>query len=315
MPRSPDDRDGGETVSPDQAFALLANDTRVGILRALWDAFDSGRGDNALGYSEVFGRVDISDSGNFSYHLEKLTGPFVRRTDGGYELKQTGINVVRAVVTGTVTTDPSMPETEVDESCPRCGAPVAVAYRDEFLNVSCTRCDGRSRWNGEAGHVFGALVPPAGIDQHSVETAFRAAVAFSLHETSIFHEGICAHCLGPVETVVEACHDHRQPADGLCPNCQRFNLADAWMGCRTCKRSLPPPAALVLLDTAEARTFLRARGVGHRFTTWDTVDRSFGVEENLASAEPFRLEVTVPAGDDELDLRVDDELTVLDASH
>lgn len=83
MPRSPTERNGGDAVSPDEAFAPLGNDTRVGILQALWDVFESGKGDNAIPYSELFDQVDIRDSGNFSYHLEKLTGPFVRQTRVG----------------------------------------------------------------------------------------------------------------------------------------------------------------------------------------------------------------------------------------
>lgn len=311
MADSPPDRGG--TVSPEEAFALLGNDTRVGILQALWDAFESGTGDNALPYSALFGQVDIDDSGNFSYHLEKLTGPFVRRTDEGYELKQTGINVVRAVVTGAVTDDPAFAPTEVDVACPRCDAPVEVAYADEFLNVSCTTCDGRSRWNDEPGHLFGALVPPVGVDQHPVEEAFRAAVTYSLHEITILHEGVCPHCLGAVETTVDACFDH-EPGETWCPSCDRFEMADVWLVCSTCKRSIPPPAPLVVLHHPAVTTFYHEHGVEHRFATWETVARSFDVGEELLSEDPLRMRFSVPAEDDEIRLTLDDELDVLDVA-
>jgi len=70
MPSPSSEPGGPHSLSPDEAFALLANDTRVGILRALWADFESGKRGNALPYSELFGRVEIADSGNFSYHLE-----------------------------------------------------------------------------------------------------------------------------------------------------------------------------------------------------------------------------------------------------
>jgi hypothetical protein len=312
MPASPTEHDGSDAVSPEEAFALLGNDTRVGILRALWERFESGRADNALPYSELFKQVDIEDSGNFSYHLEKLTGPFVRQTDGGYELKQTGINVVRAVVAGTVTVDPSLGPTRVDVDCPICDAPVEIVYADEFMNVYCTGCEGRSRWNDQPGHLFGALVPPVGVDQHSVAEAFRAAVTYSLYETAIFHEGVCPHCLGPVDTTVDACVDHEPEETGRCPNCDRRNLADVWMVCATCKRSVPPPASLVVLGEPTVTAFYHDHGVEHRFATWETVARSYRVRATLVAADPLRIELAVPAEDDELRLVLDDDANVVD---
>lgn len=314
MPTSPSERGEDATVPPDDAFACLGNRTRVSILQALWADFESGRGDNALSYTELFERVPIEDSGNFTYHLEKLTGPFVRRTDAGYELKQTGINVVRAVVAGTVTVDVDVGPTEVDAVCPICGAPVVITYSDESMNVSCSACDGRSRWKGESGHLFGALVPPAGIDQHSIEEAFRAAVTYSLHETAIFHEGVCPHCLGAVDTTVDVCPDHEAGGTDRCPNCDRLNLADAWMVCSTCKRSLPPDAALVALHNPEVTAFYNDHGVDHRFVTWETVARSFDVDAELRSEEPLEIRFTVPADGDELRLTLGDELTVVDVT-
>ena len=309
MQSPPPERDRSAALSADEAFALLGNETRVDILRALWDAFESGRGGNAVPFSDLFERVDMGDSGNFSYHLEKLTGPFVRRTASGYELKQTGINVVRAVVVGAVIEDPAFGPTTVDETCPRCEAPVEIVYADEFMDMRCTGCDGRSRWGGEAGHLFGALVPPLGVEQHTAGAAFRAAVAYSLHEMSLMCGGNCPHCLGPVRTTIDACADH-DPGSGLCPNCDRFNAADAWIVCTTCKRSVPPPVTLVALSQPSVTAFYQDRGIDHRFDDWETVARSFRVEEEVVSTDPLRMRLTVPADDAELTLEVDGDLDV-----
>lgn len=299
------------SLSPDQAFGLLGNDTRVGIMQALWGAFESGTNDNELTYSELFEQVDYDDSGNFSYHLEKLTGPFIRQTDRGYELKQTGINVVRAVLAGTMIDDPVLGPTVVDATCPLCDAPVEITYADELMIISCTACDGRSQWNDQSGHLFGAFIPPLGIDQHTVEEAFHAAVAYSLHETAIFHDGVCPHCLGAIKTIVDACADH-DPGDSLCPNCDRSNMADVRMVCTTCKRSIPPPATIVALIHPAVTAFYHKHGIEHRFATWETVVRSCQVVEELISEDPLRMRMTIPVGDDILQLTLDDELNVLD---
>lgn len=69
--------EGGAGLSPDDAFGLLGNETRLAILQALGDAADP------LSFSELRDRVWVSDSGQFNYHLDQLTGPFVGQTDEG----------------------------------------------------------------------------------------------------------------------------------------------------------------------------------------------------------------------------------------
>jgi hypothetical protein len=310
----PLDRNDSNPLSPDEAFALLGNDTRVGILQALWDAFESGKGDNAVPYSELFEQVDIRDSGNFSYHLEKLTGPFVRSTGDGYELKQTGINVVRAVVTGTIIDDQEFGPTQVDVACPICDAPIEIAYADELMTATCTACDGALRWNGESGYLYLGLVPPAVIEGRPVEAAFRAAITYSFHEFAAFHDDVCPHCSSSVEVTVTVCSDHDPGTGTLCSTCDRAHAAEAWLVCSRCKRSMFPPVAVISLDNPDVTAFYHAHGVEHRFATWETAVRSFDVREELLSEDPLEMRFTIPAGNDELRLTLDDELNVIDAS-
>lgn len=65
-------------LAPDDAFAVLGNETRLGILRALWDAYNPQETDNSVPFSEFYDRVGFDDTGNFNYRLGKLTGDFVR---------------------------------------------------------------------------------------------------------------------------------------------------------------------------------------------------------------------------------------------
>ena len=81
-----DDSDDGEGItverqSPEAAFALLGDETRVGILQALGETPDE-----PVPFAELQGRVGMRDSGGFNYHLGKLRGSFVRRTEVGEAL-------------------------------------------------------------------------------------------------------------------------------------------------------------------------------------------------------------------------------------
>lgn len=308
----PFNRSNAETLSPDKAFTLLGNDTRVGILQALWDAFESGMGDNALSYSTLFDAVDIRDSGNFSYHLEQLTGPFVRRTENGYELKQTGINVVRAVVSGSVTEDPAIGPTEIDVDCPICGASLQIEYEDELLLVTCTACEGLRSWRGTPGMVFVGVVPPVLMRDRSVEEGFRAGVTFITHQLAALHAGVCPHCSGKPTRRLAVCDDHCPGPASQCPHCDRRHLAEAWMNCKTCKWQVFPPASLSVLNAPALAAFYHNQGIEHRFDTWEGLERSFGIDEEIVSHEPLQVGFTFSVGDAALRLTVDEHLDIIE---
>jgi hypothetical protein len=81
-----------ETLPPDRALALLGNETRIAILRAIASA-DEER----VPFSTLRERVGVDDSGQFNYHLNKLAGRYVRRTADGYALRQAGTDALDVI--------------------------------------------------------------------------------------------------------------------------------------------------------------------------------------------------------------------------
>lgn len=305
MAASPGDPAGR---SPVETFALLGNETRIEILQALWDRFESGLGGNAVPYSTLFDAVELGDSGNFSYHLEKLTGPFVRQTAAGYELKQTGINVVRAVVSGTVTQDPVFGPEPLDVDCPICAGGLTIAYDDEVMLVRCTACDGLRRWDGEPGMIFLGVVPPVVFEERSVEAAFRTGVTHVMYQLAALHAGVCPHCSGRSDRWLEVCDSHEPGPGRHCPRCDRFHLAEAWMACPVCKWRVFPPASLAVLTDPAVTAFYHENGIEHQFATWAGLVRSFTFQEEIVATDPLRVGYTVPAGEAALRVVVDESL-------
>lgn len=307
-----DGNDGDYSITPDEAFALLGDETRVGILQALWDRFESGTGGNSVPYSTLFDQAAIDDSGNFSYHLEKLIGPFVRKNDDGYELKQTGINIIREVVAGTVIEDPSINYSEVDFDCPICGAPVEVVYDDEVMAAVCTDCDGILRWNETPGILFLGLVPPACIEDRPANSALRAAATYTFYEIASLGDNVCPHCSRRVETAINVCSNHDPGTTTLCPHCGRRHMAEVRIDCSTCKRNVFPPLATIALTHPAVSSFYYDHGIDYRFASWETVLRRTEVGEELLSEQPLRLRLSIPAADDTLQLTLDEEIRVLE---
>lgn len=54
---------------------------------------EAGFGES-LSFTELRERVGVRQGAQFNYHLDKLVGHFVTKTDGGYSLRPTGHRVI-----------------------------------------------------------------------------------------------------------------------------------------------------------------------------------------------------------------------------
>lgn len=84
-----------------QAFDVLGQELRMGILEALAEKRAEDPQNLGVSVSGLRDRVGVADSGQFNYHLDKLSDQFVQETDAGYELNAAGQEVVGAVLSGT----------------------------------------------------------------------------------------------------------------------------------------------------------------------------------------------------------------------
>lgn len=73
------------TLSAEEAFARLGDETRLDVLQTL------GTADEPLSFSELRDRVGYETAGNFSYHLDQLTAiSSGRRRRGTHSARQDG---------------------------------------------------------------------------------------------------------------------------------------------------------------------------------------------------------------------------------
>lgn len=175
-------------LSPDEAFRLLGDGTRLAILRAVWDS------EEPVSFSAIRERVGRPDSGQFNYHINRLRGPFLSKRDGGYRLTQAGREVVRAVLAGTITQRPETGPEPIDAPCAECGGRLAVRY-DEYATVECADCGATSMWNE---------FPPAGLDGRTPEEVATAFDRWTQHRFRLAMDGICPSCAAGTTTTLVA---------------------------------------------------------------------------------------------------------------
>lgn len=307
---------GGSTaLSPDEAFALLGEETRLAILQALGDA------EGPLSFSTLFERVDYDTTANFSYHLERLRGHFVRETEEGYALRQAGNRVVEAVLSGAVTRSPVVERTPVERPCQHCRAPtVEVEYVEEEVGVYCTRCRGQYGGDGadegslpsERERIGYLHLPPAGIPGRTPAEMLDAAEVWTTLQAQSLHRGVCPRCSAAVHDELTVCAEH-DPDDGICPRCDRRFAVHAHSRCTNCPFELGGAAIGHLHAHAEVLSFLFDHGIDPFSPSSPSVLLVADFEEELIATDPLEVRFTFTIEGDELVLSVDEELEVIEA--
>lgn len=281
-----------ECLPPADAFAIVGNETRLHILEALWAA------DRPAAFSELRRSVGMRDSAQFNYHLDKLRGQFVRRTDDGYEFRQAGKAVVRAVLAGTYNQDPELEPFPVEGSCVACDGGLQASYRDEAFLIMCTECE---RPHGT--HPF----PPGGLEDRDREGILSAFNQRARHLSCLTADGVCPECNGRVTTELT-------PADGL-DGREGHPISEQEVlvvhECQRCNNHIVSTVGLALLDDAEVVSFYRDHGIDLNTVPFWTLEWCISDHyTEVLSRDPWRLRVTVPLGDEELRVTVDGDLAV-----
>lgn len=306
------------TLSPDDAFALLGSETRVEILRALGDAGDP------LPFSDLYDSVDVRDSGQFNYHLEKLAGHFVRKTEDGYTLSRMGRRVVEAVLSGAVTETPDLERSVVDESCEHCGAPVEVTWKEGSIRLFCTECSGRySRVSStqrrddpvDEGYLGRLPLPPAGVRDRLPTEVLQAAWVTGTLEVYSLAAGICPRCSASIDRTVGVCEDH-DASDGPCDACKSIYAVTLGFRCSNCIYKSGGGVGLGLIANTELLDFVTDHGLNpidpDSIRDINRVTEDYDVE--VLSTDPLRARLTFAIDDDSLSLTIDEELNVLEAT-
>jgi DNA-binding HxlR family transcriptional regulator len=313
-----EDTDSAAGLSPDEAFAVLGDETRLTILRTL------GNAAGPLAFSELYDRSECDTSANFSYHLDKLADHFVRRTESGYELRQTGQRVVEAVLSGAVTDAPELEPTRIDMVCPFCGSQTAVGYHQERVNIYCTNCSGlfgdvasipELPGPAEYGYLGFMPLPPAGVQGRTAAEILAAGWAWGHLDYIARGGGICPRCSAAVEQSMTVCEDHEY-SEGACDSCGRQYAAYIRAECVNCINSMQGIVPGVLLGTTELQAFLAGHGVN--IVAPDAIGRAIRVvgnyDEEVVSTDPFEVRFTFTAGEEALTVTIDEELEVVDAT-
>jgi len=183
--------DPGEPLSATEALEILGEETRARIVVELGEAVrDDGIVPAPLSFSELMERVGAADSGRFNYHLDRLVGTFVYKTEAGYLLGPPGHFLYRAVVSGRLTERESVEPFEVGP-CPDCGEALLAEYpANSCFYVRCPTCE---------TFQHAVELPASGFEGRTPREALTAGVRRRHHEAALLRRGVCHGCGAAVE--------------------------------------------------------------------------------------------------------------------
>ena len=303
------DADGPSMVAPDEAFSVLGNETRIDILQTLGDA------EGPLSFTELRDRVGIRQGAQFNYHLDKLVGHFVGKTDAGYTLRQPGRRAVQAILSGAVTADPTFEPTGSEFSCRHCGASVEVGYRRGEMQLSCPECGGNyeksavreSDHDTEYGNLANMPLAPAAIQGRSPAGVLRAAATRGHLDALAASSDLCPRCSASVESIVDVCKNH-DATGRLCDQCDHRLAVRVRFRCTNCIYQQAFTAVMALLNVPELAAFVGDHGYN---TTSDGIDWGWDYDEEIISTDPFEGRFTFKIDGDSITLTVNDDLEVV----
>lgn len=283
-----------EELDPEDAFAILADGTRIDILRALWEA----DGQEAT-FSELRDAVGIRDSGKFNYHLGKVTGRFVGKTDDGYELRSAGRHVVGSLLAGVYTMEGSVDPIDLDDPCPICGDDLTFTYEDERVLIDCDECAFQSAFP----------VPPGAFASYPADRF--PAVADRYVRTLLTHarNGFCSACEGRVRPELTT-FGEIDPAK-IPP--EFGGVVAVVYDCARCGMSTQINLATTLLDHPQVSAFHCEHGTDVRkIPIWRLATIDGDPQSAMLDGDSAAARVTYAVDDGRLTLWVDETLTVVD---
>jgi ribosomal protein S27E len=311
-----DDDDGTGAVewSDADAFALVGNEHRAAILRALLDAHADAETPYPTPFAVLRERAGVAVSSQFAYHLDALVGAFVAKTGDGYRLRYAGWKAAAALAAGTYASQPAFGPTRVDGTCPHCRASALHAsYGDAWLTVACHGCE----------RVLARYPFPPGPASGRLQDAGVAALldAFDRRVRSHFAlaaDGVCPECAGRTATALEAVAHPEETT----PTATRGDghALEAVADCEQCGNHLAFPVGLLALDDPAVDAALADRGFDPGTTPfWElpvldddavTPSGTDPLEATVAVGDDDPHEATVTVGDDALTVTVTADLDV-----
>ena len=278
-----------DSLSPVDAFGLLADEIRLAIVESLVDSALGSMGE-PVAFSDLRRDVGVADAGKFNYHLGKLQPQFIQKVEDGYLPRFAALEAIRAARSGALTELPEERRDDLSTTCPVCEDPLVGVHEGSRVTVTCET----------DGTFFQSIVPPRTAAERSVQEVVDYASRETQRDIEKLVNGVCMLCGGPVQCTAPETAESWEDGDHVIVG----------LDCQHCvyRMHLPVPVALTGHPAVVAHHWNNGVDIRHDpFFAPEFVDPEY---TTVRSEDPFEADVEVPVAGESITLRVDGELNV-----
>lgn len=281
-----------------ESLSILANETRLRIVRALAEAGEPGR-ITGLPYAELKAAAGVADNGRFNYHLDKLKELFIVKRDDEYHLQFTGRKIVRTLLSGTLDEPVGIELFEIGAECLCCGGEVAAKYTEEqVFHVFCPD------WGT---NVLAESYPSRGVRTRERRDVLDAVDRKLRHSVSLTGKGVCEWCGSRPELTLITEADFVDHGHDDSPDVYAFYLCDG------CGGFIYSTVGKVVLSRSPVIAFFHDHGIDlAEVPVWKLAFAITNRHTEIESQDPWLIELTIPLEDEELRLELDGDLAITD---
>lgn len=285
-----------DQLSADEAFSLVSDETRFGILTALQAAGEP------LPFSALREAVGVEDTGRFNYHLDKLAGHFLAKTTAGYEIAPPGVRLVGAVRSGAYTAALNADPVPVDGECLVCGADLIARFRDHGVTIDCPGCE----------TTFTNPETPAGLfADHPVEDAPKLVAQWNRLRATAVEASLCPNCYGHVDNRLELSGDP-DTTDWVADS---GLLGMVFSECSRCGWTFNAAVQFAVLTHPRVAAYHHEHGVDLRTTPPWELDWLEPGRGSIESRNPVRIALPIPLDDETREFVFDADLELVEVRH
>lgn len=293
-----------QQIEPEEAFATLADETRLRILQVLWESDVQ-----TVSFSELRRAVGMRDPGQFNYHLNKLVGRFISKTDGEYRLTQAGKHVNGAITSGMYTAHGIIDPIVLDYSCQTSGESLVLRYENETVRIECESCSAcPSGWE--------APVPPAVFAGYDRDEIPEAVSQYFRTKAQQVINGFCPYCSDQMKPTVKGFDAMDQnPLSEDQPEDLNGRSLDpiVWFVCQRCdaESKIALDHALLLADPVVANFYHENGVIVQERSIWEFSELSPD-SVDIECQNQTQVDVTFRAGESALTVVVDEMFNIID---
>jgi len=276
-------------------FSLVGNEIRAAIIRVFGDARLEQRSRPTLSFSEMRSAIDQDPhSSQFNYHLQKLVGNFLEKTESGYRMRPEGHALYKRIAAGTFGPREAPSPLDAGFECHHCETDVEARFEDGLVRIKCPGCD----------YLYEiAFIPPGSVATE--EGLLEQVAMYAKHEHLAVARGLCPTCGSSLTS--EFVDPEATPFEGG----HRDKIA-VYRSCTYCTEERYLSVGEILLADTEVIAFCQMNGDNViEQPLWEVdfaaTDRYVTVE----GTDPWRVALKIRYDDTKLRLVIDEDLQIV----